>query len=51
MWLYRIIRGAVHLGGDDASDEVDGVVDDAMHLRAAAEGVRILDPVAEPVAF
>ena len=28
-----VVGGAVHLGGDDAAHEVDGVVADAMHLK------------------
>ncbi len=46
-----VVGAAVHLGGDDVAHKVDGVVDDAVHLRSAAKGVSILDAVAEAVAL
>ena len=48
---HRIVRSTVHLRGDDPPDELNGVVADAVDLGAAAEGVRVLDAVAETMAF
>ena len=47
---WVVCRG-VHLGGDDAAHEVDGVVADPVHLRAAPKGVGVLHAVAEAVAL
>ena len=47
----RVVGGAVHLGGDDPSDEVDGVVNDAVNLRTTPESVGVLNTVAETMAF
>ena len=44
---YRVVSSAVHFGGDDAPDEIDGVVNNSVNLGTAAECVRILNPVAE----
>ncbi len=38
-----VVRGAVHLRGDDAAHKVDGVVRDAVHLGRAPQRVRILN--------
>ena len=46
-----IVRGAVHLGRDDALNELDRVVHDTVHLRTAAQRVSVLDPIAEAVAL
>ena len=46
-----VVGGGVHLGGDDAAHEVDGVVADAVDLRAAPQRVGVLHAVAEPVAL
>ncbi len=52
IWIaYRVVSGAVHLGGDDPSDEVDGVVNDAVDLRTTPESVSILNTIAETMAF
>ena len=40
---HGVVRGAVQLGGEDVAHEGDGVVHDAMHLRSAAQRVRVLD--------
>ena len=50
-YFYRVVCGAVHLCGDDPADKVDGVVADAVDLRAAPEGVGVLHAVAEAVAL
>jgi hypothetical protein len=51
MNTYRIISCAVHLGGDDPTHKLDGVVDNPVDLGAAPEGVGILNPVAESMAL
>ena len=50
-FLYRVVCCAVHLCGDDSPDKVNGVVRDAVHLRAAAQRVRVLNAVAEAMAL
>ena len=46
-----VVGGGVHLGGDDAAHKVDGVVADAVDLRAAPQRVGVLHAVAKTVAL
>lgn len=39
---HGVIGGRVQLGGDDTTDELEGIVGDTVHLRSATEGVGIL---------
>ena len=51
MDTYRIVEGRVHLRGDDSSHKGESVIDDAMHLRYAAQCVGILYSAASSVSI
>ena len=46
-----VVGAGVHLDGDDAAHEVDGVVRNAVHLGATPQRVRILNSITKSVAF
>ena len=51
LYTHRIVLGAVKLSCNDASDEADRVIDDAMYLWYAPQGIGVLNTVTEPVAL
>ena len=48
---HRVVRGAVHLCGDDPSNKVDGVMGNTVDLGRTSQRVRVLNSVAESMAF
>lgn len=54
MWLlkgYRVVCSAVHFSCDDTLNKFNGIMDDAVYLRAASQSVCILNFIAEPMTF
>jgi hypothetical protein len=48
---YRVVCGTVDFSVDDATDEIDGIADDSVHLWTASHGVSILNLVAKAMAL